>query len=131
VIGYLKNYARFLDIPISNANANINPNFPPVESTPVTSVYKPVSSSIFISAKSKLQMIIYILLKLFNYTVLTGLLLLVFLWWHEKHHAVEKTISLNNLSIQKAPFPRDNLEPYPPDLRPWLDDVVISTGKNL
>ena len=120
IVGYLKNYAKFLGIPVSDKDAPI-----PAASLHKTSAIKPLSLK-----NSSLSLIAYILLKSLNYIVFIGLLLLVFLWWHERHHAAEKIISINNLSIQKAPFPRDNLEPVPPDLRPWLDDVLISTGKN-
>jgi cytoskeleton protein RodZ len=113
--GYFKNYAGFLGLAVNQKDDNI----------PAAAVYSSSLSERFSSKKSTLNLLGYLLLKLLNYAVFIGILSVVFLWWHEKHHAAEKTISLNNLSIQQVPFPRPHLEPVPPDLTPWREDIPV------
>jgi cytoskeletal protein RodZ len=119
--GYLKNYASFLSVPYCPEK--------------IKTIIKPLKPPVNLSASSSvswLPMIGYVLLKLLNYAVFIGLLFLLFLWWHDRHHAAEKELSLANLSILKIPFPRTQSEPVPPDLTPWLDveNIRIEKGEN-
>ncbi len=114
--GYLKNYADFLRVPFSPKDIQIQDRVKYTKKHARPSV---VSSSY--SFSSGLSFIAYILLKLLNYAVLPVLLLLVFLWWHEKHHAAEKVMSLTPLSVQQDFYPRLHIQPIPPDITPWLD----------
>ena len=48
-------------------------------------------------------------LRLLNYIVLIILILLVFIWWHDRHHAIQKELALNNFSVYEIPFKKISL----------------------
>ena len=99
VRGYIKNYANLLRLTI---------NEPSREST------RSVSTSVSHPQEAKhfelLPLLGRIFLKLLNYIVIITLAALVFIWWHERHHAIEKndtTRSIISMSVEENPFPRE------------------------
>lgn len=49
----------------------------------------------------------YFSLRALNYIVVILLLVLVWLWWHERNQAMTQAISPINLSVERVPFPRN------------------------
>lgn len=121
--GYLKNYADFLQLPLLPEDIQIQEIKSTSKNTKKYSQKHLKSSAGSSTMSSWLSLIAYVLLKFLNYAVLPAFLVLILLWWHEKHHAAEKALSMTNLSSQKNPFPRLHLQPMPPDITPWLDVV--------
>src|SRR5579872_5063611 len=117
--GYLKNYADFLRLPLSPEDIRIQTT---VKHTQNYHQKPPKSSMISI-----LSVITHLFMKILNYIIFPILLLLIFLWWHEKHHAADKAVSIAdtkaNVVLEKNPFPRIHSRPIPPDITPWLDDA--------
>jgi cytoskeleton protein RodZ len=116
VRGYIRNYAKFLRLSLDENESEVQSSIisPPVAAEPS-----------FVTEGGYLFW--RLLLKALNYIVVLTLLILLFIWWHDKQHAVEKELSLANMSIQENPFPKLNVE-IPPTLgdeseiatlRPW------------
>ncbi|MDX2165333.1 MAG: helix-turn-helix domain-containing protein [Gammaproteobacteria bacterium] len=112
VRGYIKNYANLLRLTI-----NEKPSKPSAHV-----VAAPVSSTHEKKVANRLSMLGYFPAKIFNYVIALVLVALVFVWWHERRHAIEKidtTGSIINMSIEKIPFQRQqslkSLLPIKPD----------------
>lgn len=116
--GYLKNYADFLQLPLLPEDIQIEATDKDTQKYAKKNARSSAASS---SVSSGLSLIAYLLLKLLNYAVLPAFLVLIFLWWHEKHHDAEKALSMTAVSSHKNPFPRLHIQPMPPDITPWLD----------
>jgi cytoskeletal protein RodZ len=100
VRGYIKNYASLLRLTI---------NEPPHSSVTERTVSSSASTKRGPSEFILLPFLGNIFLKLLNYIVVIMLMALVFIWWHERRHAVEKvdtTHSIINMSVEKIPFER-------------------------
>lgn len=98
VRGYIKNYASLLRLTINE---------------PSPASVSSVSASIAHQHEMKhfefLPFLTQFFLKLLNYIVVIALAVLVFIWWHERRHAIEKidaTRSIINMSVEKVPFER-------------------------
>jgi cytoskeleton protein RodZ len=116
VRGYIRNYAKFLRL-------SLDENEPETQSS-IIAGHVPEEPS-FVAGG--LYLFWRLFLKVLNYIVVLTLLILLFIWWHDKQHAAEKELSLANMSIQEDPFPKLNVE-IPPalsgdteiaTLRPW------------
>ncbi|HEV2613924.1 MAG TPA: helix-turn-helix domain-containing protein [Gammaproteobacteria bacterium] len=98
VRGYIKNYASLLRLTINEpSRASTSSASPTVSPTPETKQF------------GLLPLLGRIFLKLLNYVVIITLAVLVFIWWHERHHAIEKndaTRSIISMSVEEVPFGR-------------------------
>ena len=83
VQGYLRNYANYLRLPLD-------------EFLPTGKSFSPVKSKVP-NPRHKIivwiSLIGHILLRLLNYAVFITLVVLIFIWWHDRHSAQEKTFS--------------------------------------
>lgn len=98
VRGYIKNYANLLRLTINEASS------PSANTTTLAVTHKQEAKKI-----EWLSFLSHFFLKMLNYLVVLTLIVLVFIWWHERRHAIEKgdtTGSIINMSIEKVPFER-------------------------
>lgn len=110
VRGYIKNYASLLRLTINEASSV------PTNETVLAAAHKPETKKV-----EWLPFLGHFFLKILNYLVVITLIVLVFIWWHERRHAVEKsdtTRSIISMSIQKVPFERV----HPHVLLPRIED---------
>jgi len=125
--GYIRNYANLLRVSLFDADHPLEMANIPVSKPELK--FSPVEESSF------LERIFYfsgrVLLKLLNYLVILVLALLVFIWWHDRHHAVETQNSVISMSIQKVPFSRlEDLERKNAVLLPTPFDANAVTNLN-
>ncbi len=101
VRGYIKNYANLLRLTI---------NEQPARSTSTsTSSTPPETTSREKSTANHFSLLSFFSVKSINYIVVLVLTALVFIWWYEQRHAIEKTDSTRsiiNMSVEKIPFQR-------------------------
>jgi len=109
VKGYIKNYARLLKLPLFEDE---------FERVSNTTAFRAIAAPSTIS--ETVQFIGQILLKGLNYFVILALIVLFFIWWHDKQRAAEKELSLANMSVQEAPFPK-----LKADVPPILHDTAF------
>jgi len=101
VRGYIKNYASLLRLTVNDPSL--------VSASSVNSAKSSAPVKQFSSRFKWVPLLKDIFLRALNYVVVILLSVLVFIWWHERRHAVEKidtTRSIINMSVEKIPFER-------------------------
>lgn len=100
VRGYIKNYASLLRLTINEPSSKASVAVKDTESSSPHQKRR-IEPLLFFGKPS---------FKVVNYLVMIILAVLVFVWWHERHHAVEKTDathSIINMSDEIIPFKRE------------------------
>lgn len=118
VRGYIKNYASLLRLVINESppvatSATVFSS--PLEQGSVSQSETPTNTVLKSNSFKWLKSFNQLFFKLLNYLVIISLIILVCIWWHERHRAAEKTENLRsiiNMSVEKIPFERlENTKP--------------------
>jgi cytoskeleton protein RodZ len=84
--GYLRNYMNYLQLPVTDLQSSLSfAHHVGAKKAPQRKIlaYLPIIGQIF--------------LRLLNYAIVVTLIILVFIWWHERHSAEEKTLTMIRL----------------------------------